>query len=31
MTKYGEFVSPNKNDTQRWYDLTTGRIANALD
>lgn len=31
MNKYGEFVSPNKNDTQNWYNMTTGRIANALN
>lgn len=31
MNKYGEFVSPNKNDTQNWYNMTTGRIVNALN
>ena len=31
MNKYGEFVSPNKNDTQNWYNITTGRMADVLD
>ena len=31
MNKYGEFVSPNKNDTQNWYNMTTGRVADLLD
>lgn len=31
MNKYGEFVSPNKNDTQNWYNMTTGRVADVLD
>ena len=31
MNKYGEFVSPNKNDTQNWYNITTGRVADVLD
>ena len=31
MNKYGEFVSPNKNDTQNWYNITTGRVADVLN
>ena len=31
MNKYGEFVSPNKNDIQNWYNMTTGRINDVLN